>query len=180
MVSDEALYRRWLEGDLAAFDALYARHERPLFGFICKQLENRAGAEDVLHETFLALLKDRASSARAVSLKAWLFQVARNLCHNQRRGEARGKAALEKTAAISQEPSVDPAAAHEAGEATAALQNAVRQLPAPLAELFCLRSAGLSYEEMAAVAGAPLGTVKSRMHELIQRLRGEVKPWTAR
>ena len=38
---------------------------------------------------------------------------------------------------------------------------------------------GLSYEEMAEVVQAPLGTVKSRMHEMVGRLREEMKPWTA-
>jgi len=50
----------------------------------------------------------------------------------------------------------------------------VARLPDPLAELFHLRAGGLSYEELAQVLEVPLGTIKSRMHEMVGRLREEV------
>lgn len=40
--------------------------------------------------------------------------------------------------------------------------------------MFRLRSSGMSYEELATVLGLPLGTVKSRMHEMVTRLREEI------
>ena len=49
MVSDESLYERLVGGELAAFDALYERYERPLFAFIYRQLGERRAAEDALH-----------------------------------------------------------------------------------------------------------------------------------
>ena len=67
----------------------------------------------------------------------------------------------------------DMLAAWQSGEA---LQRAVERLPAPLAELFRLRSGGLSYEELAEYFQIPVGTVRSRMHELMVRLRAEVQP----
>ena len=70
MVSDESLYERLLGGDMAAFDALYERYERPLFGFIYKQLNDARAAEDVMQDAFLGLLKDRRSLH---SFRAWLY-----------------------------------------------------------------------------------------------------------
>ncbi len=179
-LSDEALYQRWVEGELSAFDALYARFERPLFGFLLNQLQDAAAAEDALHEAFLAVLQERATGRNARSFKPWLFQVARNLCLNAARARSRGERALEKVAGAPVEHATDPAGALEAREASAALQQAVQRLPEKLAELYPLRAAGLSYEEISEVLGVPLGTVKSRMHELVGRLREEVSPWTAR
>jgi RNA polymerase sigma-70 factor (ECF subfamily) len=60
-------------------------------------------------------------------------------------------------------------------EAAAALRCAVARLPEPLAELYQLRAGGLSYEEVAEVLDVPIGTVKSRMHQMVGRLREEVK-----
>ncbi len=180
MVSDEALYQRWTGGDLSAFDRLYERFERHLYGFICRQLGDRAAAEDVLHEAFLAVLRERASGREAQSFKAWLFQVARNLCRNRQRTEARSARALEAVARAPEPAGQDPGGALEAREARAALAQAVTRLPATLADVYQLRAAGLSYEEMSKVLDVPLGTVKSRMHELVGRLREEVHPWTAR
>ena len=177
MLSDEALYERLLDGDLAAFDCLYERYERPLVGFILKHLTDRAEAEDVLHEAFMGVLRQRRAGPG--NFRAWLFQVARNLCLNHLRTQSRAQHALQKVASEG-EPQAEPAQrALERHQAVAALQKAVDCLPPPLAELYHLRVAGLSYEEMAGVVQAPLGTVKSRMHEMVGRLREEIRPWTA-
>jgi len=174
-LSDEALFERLQAGSVAAFDELYERYERPLFGFVIRHLGDRAEAEDVLHEAFLGVLRGRRQPG---SFRAWVFQVARNLCLNRRRTQTRAARALEKPSGETPEAS----GAHHALEkhqAVAALHRAVETLPATLAEVYHLRVAGLSYEEMAEVLQAPLGTVKSRMHELVARLREEMTPWTA-
>ncbi len=61
-----------------------------------------------------------------------------------------------------------------------ALDVAVARLPVPLADVYHLRSSGLSYEEMADVLEIPLGTLKSRMHQMVGALRQELQAWTAR
>jgi DNA-directed RNA polymerase specialized sigma24 family protein len=48
-----------------------------------------------------------------------------------------------------------------------------------LAEVYRLRVSGLSYEEMAQVLEVPLGTLKSRMHDMVRRLQEEMEKWTA-
>lgn len=173
MRSDEALHEALIGGDPRAFEALYDRYERPLFGFICRYLSDRQAAEDVLHDAFLALLRDRASARRAHSLRAWLFQTARHLCLNRIRAKEREARALSKEQASAEEP--QPERRLEAQQTAEALQAAVGRLPLELGELYQLRSSGLSYEEMAAVLAIPLGTVKSRMHQLIHRLREELR-----
>ncbi|MHB8875481.1 MAG: RNA polymerase sigma factor [Myxococcaceae bacterium] len=179
MLSDEALYQQLLGGDLGAFDRLYERYERHLFGFIRKQLDDPHEAEDVLHEAFLAVLRERASRREANSFRAWVFGVARNLCRNRQRSRQRSSRALEAVACSPPDASLDPGGALESRQASDALRQAVTRLPGTLAELFQLRAAGLSYEEMAQVLDVPVGTVKSRMHEMVGRLREEVHPWTA-
>jgi RNA polymerase sigma-70 factor, ECF subfamily len=175
MLSDEALYERLLAGDLSAFDALYERHARHLFGFILRHLDDRPEAEDLLHDAFLALLRERQIGQRKISFRAWLFQVARNLCLNRLRSRKRMAHAM---AVVEHEPeasSIAPDQAVNEHQARAALKSALGELPAPQSELFHLRSGGLSYEEMAEVLAVPVGTVKSRMHELVQRLREEMR-----
>lgn len=176
LLSDEALYERLLGGDMSAFDLLWDRYERPLFGFVLKYLGDRAEAEDVLHEAFMAVLKARR---RGEHFRAWLFQVARNLCLNRLRSRSRSDRALDIVLRDEPQAADSPQSALEAHQAVTALHQALSRLPAQLAELYHLRVAGLSYEEMAEVVSAPLGTIKSRMHDLVSRLREEMKPWTA-
>jgi RNA polymerase sigma-70 factor (ECF subfamily) len=176
MLSDEALYEALLNGDLRAFDTLYERYERPLFGFIRKHLMDVHEAEDVLHETFMAVLRDRAGARAARSLRAWIFQVARNLCLNRQRSARRATRALEKEARSPDETSPGPEKALEQHQTQNALRDAVAKLPVELGELYSLRTQGMSYAEMADVLGIPLGTVKSRMHQLVNQLREEMHP----
>ena len=174
MLSDEALHEKLKRGDLDAFDLLYDRHARPLFGFIRKHLADAHEAEDVLHETFMTMLRERDSGRAALNLRAWLYQVARNLCLNRLRARKRGARAIEAAAT---EP-VDnelPDRLLEDRQSAERLRRAVERLPSGLAELYALRAGGMSYEELAAVLSIPVGTVKSRIHEMVARLRQEME-----
>ena len=179
MESDERLYERLRRGELDAFDALHARYERGLFGFILAHVVARAEAEEVLHETFLALLRSGPGFGGG-SFRAWIHRVARNLCLNRLRGRKREARALGVIGLTDGEASTPaPDAPIEARQRSEALGCAVARLPPPLGEVFHLRASGLSYDEMAAVLSLPVGTVKSRMHEMVNRLREEMKTWIA-
>jgi RNA polymerase sigma factor (sigma-70 family) len=178
MASDEALYELIRGGDRAAFDDLYQRWESRLYGFALRQLRDAREAEDVLHETFMKLLTTRTVRFDGGSFRAWLYQIARNDCLNRRRGAERRLAEPLTAEPAARGP--DPHQELEAQRAAQALARAAAQLSPPLAEVYDLRTAGLSYEEMAAVLEIPLGTVKSRLHETVARLKEEMKPWTVK
>jgi RNA polymerase sigma-70 factor (ECF subfamily) len=174
--SDEILYARLLGGDLDALDALYDRYERHLFGFIVGQLGDRQEAEDVLHDAFLAVLRERQMGRRVPTcFRAWIYQVARNLCLKRVRARTRAALAVQAAAEVAARSTEQPEGAFALRQSNEALRQAVARLPESLAELFRLRAGGLSYEELAEVLKIPVGTVKSRMHELVSRLRVEVK-----
>jgi RNA polymerase sigma-70 factor (ECF subfamily) len=173
---DETLYHRLRrDGDLAAFDELYQRYERRLFGFLLGFLPERADAEEVFHDAFLAVLASREVSFARGSFAAWLYKIARNAALNRVRS---GRRAVEAGAVL---PAAEPVAtAEEQLEARAqgrALAQAVGELPPVLAEVYQLRVGGMSYEEIAFALEVPLGTVKSRMHELCDRLKSGVSRW---
>lgn len=174
MISDEALFEQLLAGDMTAFDVLYARHERHLFGFILRHVHDRHEAEDILHEAFMAVLRQREAGRSATSFRAWFYQVARNLCLNRLRGSRRAARAYDHAARAPASPSVQPEQAIAERETAAALEAAVQRLPAAFAELYQLRASGMSYDELADVLAIPVGTVKSRMHKMVSLLREEM------
>jgi len=160
-------------GDLAAFDQLYARYEKPLFGMIWRELGSQQEAEDVLHETFLSVLKQKDGGRK--SFKSWLFQVARNLCLNRVRSRRRGDRAVQLDASAPPAAVQLPETQLASAQLARLLDAAVARLPETLSSLYRLRLAGLSYDELAEVLELPLGTVKSRMHEMVTRLRDEME-----
>jgi RNA polymerase sigma-70 factor (ECF subfamily) len=178
MASDEQLYARVKQGDMRAFDELYARYESRLFGFLMSQTGSRADAEDLFHESFLSALKAREVTFESGSFSSWLYRIARNKILNRRRSEARGGKALTRLPERDAPPRADDGMATR--EMFEALDGAVARLPDSLSEIYHLRSSGLSYEEIASVLEIPLGTLKSRMHQMVSTLREELKAWTVR
>jgi RNA polymerase sigma-70 factor, ECF subfamily len=171
--SDEALYRRARAGDLGAFDRLYARHERRLFSFIYRVLGDRPDAEEVFHDVMVNVITGPEATFSQARFVSYMFRIARNACANYLRRRRRGSHALEQLVLPEAEvPGAEERLVEE--ERATALADAANRLPASLADVFALRSSGLSYDEIAEALGVPLGTVKSRMSALVAHLRGEM------
>ncbi len=168
-MNDEALLQRTLAGEAAAFEVLYRRYARRLLGFLFGFLHSQAEAEEVLHETFLALWEGKCME-EVLSVKAWLFTVARNRALKRLRGR--------RLYVVGVNESVSPEDNFVEKESECAMNVAVEDLPPRLLEVYELRKQGKNYQEIAHSLDVPLGTVKSRMHVLVKFLKERMKPWT--
>ncbi len=83
-LTDEALIERMVSGDEEAFSALYRRKHPSVYRFALRMSGNRALAEDVTQEVFVALIRDakRFDPTRG-SFAAFLFGIARNHLHKR-------------------------------------------------------------------------------------------------
>lgn len=170
MKTDEQLYAEMQRGRRAAFDELYARYELKLFGFIRAYLKNEQDAEEIFHDAMRALIDAKALSQKVAP---WLFTVARNACLNRLRAQR-------ATVRVSEELADGTAAAVDTlilKRRHVALCSAVDELPTKLNEVYKMRTAGASYEDMAQRLGVPLGTIKSRVNALVRRLREDMELW---
>src|SRR5215207_10458685 len=78
-VTDSDLLRRTADGDTAAFEILYRRFARPVFGLALRLLRDRSRAEDAVQETFAAIWRSAGSYRPERGPGApWLYAVARN------------------------------------------------------------------------------------------------------
>lgn len=124
-------------------------------------------AEELLHETFVQATRHVERLSAAVSARAWLYGTARNLAATDRR-RRRTIAALPVDVAATKRVE-DPRLEH--------MRQTIADLPPALRETLALRlSDELSYEEIAAVLGIPVGTVRSRLHHALRRLRAALAP----
>ena len=69
---DDALMRRWVQGDARAFEQLYRRHHAALYRFFRRLVRDGAAAEDLVQEVFVRLLKYRGGFRPQGNFRAWL------------------------------------------------------------------------------------------------------------
>jgi len=178
--ADEELVRILRGGDLSAFDVLYGRYDRRLYGYVRRLIKDPCTAEDLFQEIFVTVLRDRTYDPSRGRFAAWLFMVARNRClaelrqRKTREGLAdEVRARWQPTAALSPERAV--------GDASR-VQAAMSALPDGQRQLILLKQIGeLTYREIATLLGVAEGTIKSRLHAAtvaFRRLLSEGSPET--
>ena len=170
MRSDEDLFLEWTRGDIRAFEALYERYGEPLFAFLRRQLTDVRESEDILHDTFIALLRKRNELERINNFRAWIYQVARQLALNRRRTRLRSIALLGNLENEFIAPANFDQRLIESQERKR-LDGIAKALPTDMAEIYQMRCEGLTQEQMAERLGIPLGTIKSRMHAMVLWLK---------
>ena len=83
--ADDYLVARVRSGDAAAFEAIYDRYARGMLGFCMHMLGNREAAEDALQLTFVSAYKALRDGDNSISLRPWLYTIARNRCLSELR-----------------------------------------------------------------------------------------------
>jgi RNA polymerase sigma-70 factor (ECF subfamily) len=152
-------------------------------------VEDAALAEDLTQECFLRVWRARHTYRPTAAFRTWLFTIARRLALDALKrprvevapldpeiGEgASGPLAAEVVARLE---AADPEQAALARALEQAVETALSGMAAELREVVLLRDTeGLTYDEIAAIAGCPVGTVKSRLNAARARLRAAARKW---
>ena len=169
---DEGLAAQAAGGDRRAFDALVTRHRQAVYRLCWAATGNHADADDAAQETFVRVFRSLRSYDPARPFGPWLRKIAWNCGLNVRRdGNAwvPGKADADSYEAVDHAPGPEESAA--GNEERQRLAGAMAALPAELRTVMVMRAVeGLSYAEIALVAGIPAGTVMSRLSRARKRL----------
>jgi len=170
--TDAELVRRARKGDNAAFSQLLDRHGGRMFGLARSLLGHSADAEDVVQDTFAAVLRGLRGFRGEASVKTWMTRILVNKVAKFRRSRR-----VRRTIPIDAER--DAAAGHrgrmgQAGRSDIRMDVAsvLRQLSPEHRDIIVLREMQrMSYDEMAAALAIPRGTVESRLHRARQKLK---------
>ena len=169
-VSDAELLRRVGAGDGNAFEQLYRRYARSVFGLALRRLGDRARAEDAVQETFASIWRSAATYTPDRGPGApWLYTVARNAIVDHTRGGRREAMVAEPP----EEPSPDDAPPERAEQSWIAwrVHRALEELPPNERSVLELAYwGGLSQSEIATMLNLPLGTVKTRTRSALSKL----------
>jgi RNA polymerase sigma-70 factor (ECF subfamily) len=175
---------RFQAGEAAAFDRIVARFLRPLASFFHRLGADAATAEDCASEVLYKVFRARETYEPRAKFTTFLFSVARHHWIDVVRHRAIGPHTVSSDAPRGGGDEGDPldasfpgrepgpGAGGDARELAAAIRAAVAALPEEHREVFALaQGEGLRYQDIAAILGIPVGTVKSRMHAAMGLLR---------
>lgn len=180
--TDEQLVAEALDGSERACLRLVERFERPVYNLVARMVRDRTLAEDLAQEAFVKAFH-RLETYRSDQGKFsnWLFKIAHNTAIDHlRRAEldtvpldAEGDDRPDYHAVLADRSATSPLDRAVERDLGVALEAAVGELRPEYREVVVLRhQEGLSYEEIADVAGLPLGTVKTYLHRARKELAG--------
>jgi RNA polymerase sigma-70 factor (ECF subfamily) len=166
--TDGELIQRVAERDAGAFELLYRRYARPVFGLALRRLGDRMRAEDAVQETFAALWRSaRTYRPERGPGAPWLYAVARNAIVDRARNRTDAPAEIPDAASLE----LGPAERAEASFVSWRVHRALEGLPQSERDVIELAYwGGLSQSEVADFLGIPLGTVKTRTRSGLGRL----------
>jgi RNA polymerase sigma factor (sigma-70 family) len=181
--SDASLMLRFAAGDMAAFDALYGRHELAVWRFVFRSVRVQAVADDLLQDVWFAVVRQAPAYVATARFRTWLFTIAHNRVVDHFR-TARNHLSLDGGTGSGDEDDTrladtlaadsgyGPVRQLQSREQAMALIAAVEQLPAVQREAFLLQAeAGMDVQEIAATTGVSFETAKSRLRYARSSLR---------
>jgi RNA polymerase sigma-70 factor (ECF subfamily) len=166
---DVLLVRRYLSGDMSAFDELMIRYERQIYRVCYRFVDNREDAMDLAQEVFIKAFEHLTSFRQESSVKTWLYRIAMNNCINHKKKNSREFVEVtEYTGSI--RPSVQ---AHlEAREQSDRFRLLVKQLPPKQKAIIEMRiNEQLSYDEIAQMSGRSVSTIKASVFFALEKLK---------
>jgi RNA polymerase sigma-70 factor, ECF subfamily len=169
---DRALIDRWQGGDQRAATALVERHAPAVARFV-SSLGVHNAPEDVVQDTFVRAFGSLESFRGDSSLRSWLFTIARRLVLDQRRASRRERDHVTIEDAQNELVSADDVLdGVVADESEGRVRLAVHRLSPTQREVFTLRVVeGLSYKEIAAVAGTTEGAARVHYHNAMRAVK---------
>jgi RNA polymerase sigma-70 factor (ECF subfamily) len=176
-LSDHALARQAADGDMAAFEEIYTRHNRRVYALCLRMTGNVSEAEDLAQEAFIQLYRKIGSFRGESAFTTWLHRLTVNqvLMHFRKKNVRLEQTTddgdvpvqiVKGTENPTRMPVVD----------RIALEKAIGKLPPGYRTVFLLHDVeGHEHEEIAQILGCSVGTSKSQLHKARMKLRQLLK-----
>jgi RNA polymerase sigma-70 factor (ECF subfamily) len=167
--TDEELVASIAKGERLAMQVLFARHNVRVYRFVLGMIHNEASAEDVVSETFFDVWQQAGRFEGRSKVSTWLISIARHKALSALRGRQHDD--ITDYAETMADQADTPELAMQKTDRSAMLRAALEQLtPAHREIVNLVYYHEKKIEEVAAILGIPLNTVKTRMHYARKRL----------
>lgn len=187
---DRALIENYFRGDERAFTKLVRKYENALLSFVYHMIGDMEAAEDIVQMTFLRVYRHLGKFDLDRKFTTWIYTIASNLAKNELRNrERRPYTTLSQLSMRStrgddsddygfSDSSMNPEVLFHKRELARLIRETVTRLTPEHRQVFVLREIeGKSYEEIAEISGANLGTVKSRLNRARVAFAAHIAPY---
>jgi RNA polymerase sigma factor (sigma-70 family) len=185
--TDEALMAQYAQGQAAAFNALYARHELSVWRYVQRSVQNASTADELTQELWFAVARAAPSyeaGRNGAKFRTWLFTLAHHRIvdhwrafkpHDSITIDTDDDEAVQLRAQLIADSGFGPVRQIESREQAQALIAAVEALPREQREVFLMQAEGeLSVQEIADATGTTHETAKSRLRYARSKLKAEL------
>ena len=191
--TDDYLMQKFIAGDRDAFSLLVNRYKRDIFNFILSKVKDPDLASDLAQDVFVKLFNSAGRFTTHGKFKAWLFRMTQNVCIDYYRKQKKtiilslngemDSGTNENTALLDQleDESMNPVKETEYSELQTIIKLALDKLPEKQQTALVLcQYHGMSYGEIAEIQKCPVGTVKSRVHNALMKMKDVLKEYDVR
>jgi len=172
-LSDQELMKLVQDGDFSRAAEIFDRYSGRIYNFAYRFLKNSEAAEDATQEVFVKMMKYAKQFHGDAKLSTWLFSITANLCRDYlRKSENKHKEGEETLLTLPANQSYSPERNLERRQDEERVQKALQSLTPEQREAILLsRYQGLSYAEIAQIAGCSEGAVKTRVFRAMETLK---------
>lgn len=172
-LSDQELMRIVQGGDYSPASEIYDRYSARIYNFAFRFLKNAEAAEDATQEVFVKMLRHASQFHGDAKLSTWLFSITANWCRDYlRKADNKAKEAEDVLVTLPASGELSPERNLERRENEVRVQRALQTLTHEQREAILLsRYQGLSYAEIAQIAGCSEGAVKTRVFRAMETLK---------
>lgn len=174
--SNTELVKLLKKGDMTAFDVIYKKYSRRLYGFVFRYVKQEADAEEIVQEVFLKIWKSRDNINIYSSFESFLFTIAHNATVNLLKKRATEQKYIEHIKSLQYvDETYELTDEIHYKELKHKFQNLLNELSPRQKEIFQLsREEGLSHKEIAEKLGISANTVKNHLVTTLSFLKGKI------
>ena len=172
-LSDQELMRIVQAGDNSPASEIYDRYSGRIYNFAFRFLRNAEAAEDATQEVFVKMIRHANQFQGDAKLSTWLFSITANWCRDYlRKADNKAKEGDDVLVTLPTPSELSPERNLERRENEVRVKRALQALTPEQREAILLsRYQGLSYAEIAQIAGCSEGAVKTRVFRAMETLK---------
>ena len=171
---DMKLIQAYIAGDGKAFETLYYRYRKNLYGYLYNLLSgNEDDVDEIFEETWIKVVDKLGTYRDEGKFSAWLFRVARNVFIDTERKRKNSCLTRTESDELPEVPdwSNRPERTMEEEDSSRVLKEALAELPEEQREVFLLRQQSFSFKEISEMQQCSINTVLGRMHYAVRNLK---------